>query len=81
MSLHEEVKMLYKRYGYVLPNVVYWNVNSHQNQFSVTKDEYGTVLVSGASPNLFKMVISQETNPISYMLTVLDSNRYEVIRS
>ena len=81
MSLHEEVKMLYKRYGYVLPNVVYWNVNSHQNQFPVTEDEYGTVLVSGASPNLFKMVISQETNPMSYMLTILNDKRYAAIKA
>ena len=79
MSLHDEVKSFYKKYGYVLPNIVYWNVNSHQNQFPVTKDEYGTVLVSGASPNLFKMVISQETNPIEYMKSILDGERYEKI--
>ena len=81
MSLHEEVKNLYRRYGYILPNIVYWNVNSHQNQFPVTEDEYGTVLVSGASPNLFKMIISQESNPLNYMLTILNSKRYEMIKA
>lgn len=27
ISLHEEVKELFNKYGYVLPNIVYWNVD------------------------------------------------------
>lgn len=79
MSLHEEVKEMYNKYGYKLPNVVYWNVDSRNNQYPVKSNEYGCVLVSGASPVVFKMVISQEISPLKFMLSVLDGERYSGI--
>lgn len=35
MSLHEEVKELFNKYGCKLPNIVYWNVDSRNNQYPV----------------------------------------------
>jgi len=79
ISLHEEVKELFEKHGYILPNIVYWNVDSRNNQYPVKANEYGCVLVSGASPSVFKMVISQEISPLKFMLSVLDSERYSKI--
>ena len=78
-TLFDEIKALYERYGYHLPNLVYWCVESRHEQFPVTKDEHGTVLVSGASPTVFRMVISQDVTPESLMLSVLNSERYAKI--
>lgn len=78
-TLFNEVKALYAQYGYHLPTLVYWNVESRHEQFPVTRDEHGTVLVSGASPSVFRMVISQDMTPESLMLSVLNSDRYAKI--
>ncbi len=78
-TLFEEVKALYEQYGYQLPNLVYWCIESRHEQFPVTIDKHGTVLVSGASPTVFRMVISQDVTPESLMLSVLNSERYAKI--
>lgn len=78
-TLFEEVKVLYGQYGYHLSTLVYWNVRSRHEQFPVTKDEQGTMLVSGASPTVFRIVISQDVTPESLMLSVLNSDRYAKI--
>ena len=75
-TLFEEVKALYDQHGYHLPALVYWNVRSRHEQFPVTKDEHGTVLVSGASLTVFRMVISQDVTPEALMLSVLNRDRY-----
>ncbi len=78
-TLFNEVKALYAQYGYHLPALIYWNVESRHEQFPVTRDEQGTVLLSGASPTVFRMVISQDVTPESLMLSVLNSDRYAKI--
>ena len=78
-TLFEEIKALYHQHGYRLPTLVYWNVESRHEQFPVTRDEHGTVLISGCSPNVFRMVISQDVTPESLMLSVLNSERYAKI--
>ena len=75
-TLFHEIKEVFEARGYRLPTLVYWNVNSRSEQFPVSKDENGTVLVSGASPSLFQMVIGQDVSPESFMLSVLNSPRY-----
>ena len=78
-TLFEETKALYAAQGYRLPTLVYWNVQSRNEQFPVRQDDKGTVLVSGASPSLFKMVAGQNISPIQFMLDTLGSERYAQI--
>ncbi len=73
------MKEEYKKYGYALPQIVFWNVHSFNQQYPVTENDKGTVLVSGASPNIFKLCMSNEITPYSLMMKVLDSERYAVI--
>ena len=75
-TLFHEIRDAFAERGYRLPAVVYWNVNSRGEQFPVRRDESGTVLVSGASTSIFRMVIGQNTSPEEYMLTILNSERY-----
>ena len=78
-TLFHEIRDAFAERGYRLPAVVYWNVNSRGEQFPVRRDESGTVLVSGASPSIFRMVIGQNTSPEEYMRTTLNSGRYQPI--
>lgn len=79
LTLHREMKKLYEANGYVLPEVVYWNVDSHSN-FPVTMNEVGTALVSGCSPSIFKNLLAgKDMTPMTMMLEVLNSERYDLI--
>ena len=75
-ALFEEIREQFAANGYQLPALVYWNVNCRNEQFPVRKDETGTVLVSGSSPVVFRMVIHGEITPEEYMLEVIGSERY-----
>lgn len=75
-TLFQEIRDAFAERGYRLPAIVYWNVSSRGDHFPVRRDESGAVLVSGASPSIFRMVIGQNTSPEEYMRTTLNSERY-----
>ena len=75
----ENAKRKYETFGYKLPNVVFWNVQSRNRQQPVTMNEQGVALVSGCTPKLFSMVASGNIDPYSFMMEVVDSERYEKI--
>ena len=72
-------KKIFAEHGYKLPNVVFWNVESRNTQQPVTMNEQGVTLVSGASPRVFAMIKSGNLSPMSFMLDVLNSERYRNI--
>ncbi len=78
-TIFEAADQLYKQYGYKLPNVVFWNVQSCQENFPVSSNEQGVALVSGASPNLFNIALSQDMSPYAIMIDVIESERYNKI--
>ena len=73
----EVAKLVYKSAGYTLPKVVFWNVQSRNEQQPVRKHESGSTLVSGASARIFSMLASGSLTPIAYMLETLNSSRYD----
>ena len=72
-------KKIFAEHGYKLPNVIFWNVDSRNTQQPVTMNEQGVALVSGASPRIFAMIKSGNLSPMSFMLDVLNSERYRNI--
>lgn len=76
MTNFQYAKKIFAEAGYKLPNIVFWNVESRNRQQPVTKNEQGVALVSGASPRIFQMVISGETDPVKYMESVILTERY-----
>ncbi len=68
-------------YGYRLPEVVYWNVSSRNEQYPLTMNESGAALVSGASPKLFELVLSGKVNPLAVMDSVIGTERYAKIKA
>ena len=75
----EWAKREFARHGYTLPQVIFWNVDSRNNQQPVTQHENGVALVSGASPRVFKMLAGGVLSPYNFMMEVLGSERYTKI--
>lgn len=68
----ETIKSKYKEVGYELPQIVFWNVNSRQNNIPVRYDEKGTALVSGNSTNILKFLINNDDlSPVNIMMNTL----------
>ena len=75
----EHAKAEFEAHGYRLPQIVFWNVMSRNRQQPVTQNEQGVALVSGCSPQIFKMLAGGDLDPYSFMMSVLTSARYERI--
>lgn len=78
----EYAKKLFEEAGYILPEVVFWNVASRNRQQPVTKNEQGVALVSGCTPKLFSMIAEGNVSamtPYQIMLDVLCGERYKKI--
>ena len=79
MTNFEYAKKIFAEKGYTLPQVVFWNVDSRNQQQPVSRNEQGVILVSGVSPRIFAMIKSGNLSPESYMLEILNSERYRNI--
>lgn len=79
ISVFENAKQSFSRYGYKLPEVVFWNVDSRNTQQPVKYNEQGVALVSGCTPNLFSMVSSSNISPEKVMHDIINSERYAKI--
>lgn len=72
----QNAKKLFEKYGYKLPQVVFWNVNSRNIHQPVTMNEQGVVLVSGCTPRIFSQIAAGNFSPYEFMLDVINSERY-----
>lgn len=79
-TLFETIEAKYKAHGYNLPLLVFWCVDSRNDQFPMTLDKSGVILVSGASPRVYEYILKDEIKtPYEMMLDVLNSPRYNKI--
>lgn len=78
-TIFQFMKDKFKKAGYKLPIIVYWNVESRNKQYPVRKDETGAVLVSGCSPAVFRYALNLQMTPEKFMRSVLDDERYRGI--
>lgn len=73
------IQRRFSAYGYKLPKLVFWNVNSRTNTIPVRENELGVGLVSGFSVNVCNMVLSNELNPFTCLKKILDGERYRKV--
>lgn len=78
-TVFQSVKRKFEFYGYKLPQIVFWNVNSFYNNYPVTMNESGAMLLSGSSANLFRFCIQKNMTPLDFMNSIICSQRYEKI--
>ena len=77
--LFEVITKKYADAGYLIPRMIFWNVNSRTSTIPVKENELGVALVSGFSVNVVKMVMSGKTEPFECLLETLNSERYAPI--
>jgi hypothetical protein len=76
------MQMIARKYadaGYAMPNIVFWNLNAHDN-VPAKFDDKGVALVSGFSPAIVKGVLAADLDnftPEAIMLKTILSERYD----
>lgn len=79
-SFYDEMRDRYAEQGYQIPNIVFWNVNSRHDVYHADKSRKGVQLVSGQSPTVFTTLMqSIGMTPMEYMMSVINSERYQPI--
>lgn len=81
VKLFETFKEKYAEYGYKLPRLVFWNICSRTRTMPVKENDLGVALVSGFSPAVVKMVLSNSTNPFICLLEQLNTERYDLVEN
>lgn len=77
---HDHLVEMYEKEGYILPNIIFWNVYSRHDIFHADSNRPGVQLVSGCSPSVFTHVMQMvNMTPVEAMLHILNSERYSVI--
>jgi hypothetical protein len=68
---------MFRRAGYKIPNIVFWNINAAYGNAPVQYDAAGVALVSGFSPSLMTSILSgTDFTPANIMLETVMKERY-----
>ncbi len=78
-TLFGQMAQRYEEYGFKLPRLIFWNVNSRTGTIPVKENDMGVALVSGFSVNICKMVMSGKTDPLSVLLEAINVPRYDAV--
>ena len=78
-KLFKQIQNKYSNYGYHLPRLIFWNVNSRTNTIPLIQNEAGVILMSGFSINSMNMVLSGELDPYKALVKVLSNTRYDKV--
>ena len=76
-TLFEQIKIKWANHGYKLPRVIFWNLNSRQENIPAIGD--GFSFVSGFSMNMIEQILSGEDG-YSLMMKKLNTERYSIIQ-
>lgn len=77
----QRAKSMFEFHGYKLPRIVFWNVASRKLQQPVTKNDRGVALISGCTPKIFELALSEDLDPMSFMINTINTERYEKIKA
>ena len=79
-SFYDKMESKFRKAGYVIPNIIFWNVNSRHDVFHADATRKGVQLASGQSVTVFKQVLQNlGYNPIEAMENTINSERYDCI--
>jgi len=79
-SALESMARQYKKAGYEVPNIVFWNIAAHDN-VPAKYDQRGVALISGFSPSIVKAVLSddqEQFTPEGIMMKTIMVDRYAI---
>ena len=79
-SFYEKMSEKFRKYGYQIPNIIFWNVASRHDVFHADANRAGVQLVSGQSASVFRQVMQcVGMNPVEAMEATINSERYEAV--
>lgn len=79
-ALLETIEKKYKKNGYKMPRLIFWNVCGRTNTIPKVDNEEGLCLLSGFSQNAMKIAADKtKKDPYEALINVLDSPRYQPI--
>ena len=79
-SFYDKMANKFRKAGYVIPNIIFWNVNSRHDVFHADHNRKGVQLASGQSVTVFKQILQNlGYNPVEAMENTINSERYDCI--
>ena len=76
----DAIKLQYSDAGYVIPEVIFWNVNGRMGNVPARADEEGVGLVSGFSPSILTSILQGKVEtPMDLMHKTIGTDRYEAV--
>ena len=79
-TFYEKMAKRFRKFGYQIPNIIFWNVASRHDVFHADKTRTGVQLASGQSAAVFRQVMQcVGMNPVEAMEKIINSERYEAI--
>lgn len=80
-SLFKTINNEYKKAGYEMPKLIFWNVSYYDNTIPMKNNKNGLILLSGYSTSLMRMVCSTELDPFKALKEILNNKRYSIINT
>lgn len=79
-SFYDKMANKFQKAGYIIPNIIFWNVNSRHDVFHADATRKGVQLASGQSVTVYKQVLQNlGYNPVKAMENIINSERYDCI--
>ena len=74
----EVIRQQYNAAGYIVPNIVFWNVSSKGGAPAKVNDK-GVALVSGYSPSILTSILDGEMSPMAVLDRAINNGRYDAV--
>lgn len=71
-TAYEMIREKYRKAGYHVPKLVFWNVAAQTSNVPALADENGVILVGGYKPSSYEEILSS-TTPLDFMNKVLEN--------
>ncbi len=79
-TFYEKMAQKFRKFGYQIPNIIFWNVANRHDVFHADKRRTGVQLASGQSAAVFRQVMQCiGLNPVEAMEKIIGSERYAAI--
>lgn len=76
---YEAIKSKYKKAGYDLPQLIWWNVESRSNQTPITVNDKNCLLLSGCSPAVMQVALGGSYDFMEAIDKIINQERYSCI--
>lgn len=80
-TLFDTIRNKWENAGYKIPRLVFWNVCSRTGAIPMKENDLGVALISGFSPSVCKMVLTNELDPYKALLETILNPRYDAIEN